>query len=252
MKQLELIHTDRIFGAVTLKDLACPESNNMALHVCQDPQAVMQNRKALEAVTLPLENWALPWQKHTANIYRITNKDKGRGSVDKNTSIMNVDALYTIEPDILIGVFTADCCGILLVDPSTPCIATIHSGWKGTVQSITEKCARQLIDEGLLHPERTLAFFSPSILFDSLEVGMEVVQQLLEHHVDIEGCIRYMPDEKAYIDNQGINIKMLRKLGITQITPSTLDTKKERNDCFSYRNEKEKVGEHFTYAYIKG
>jgi copper oxidase (laccase) domain-containing protein len=45
---------------------------------------------------------------------------------------------------------------------------------------------------------------------------------------------------------------MLRKLGITQITPSTLDTKKERNDCFSYRNEKEKVGEHFTYAYIKG
>lgn len=81
---------------------------------------------------------------------------------------------------------------------------------------------------------------------------MEVVQQLLEHHVDIEGCIRYMPDEKAYIDNQGLNIKMLRKLGITQITPSTLDTKKERNDCFSYRNEKEKVGEHFTYAYIKG
>ena len=51
---------------------------------------------------------------------------------------MNVDAVYTTEPNILIGVFTADCLGILVVDETTPCICAIHSGWKGTTLEITK------------------------------------------------------------------------------------------------------------------
>ncbi len=250
----KIIHTNTscVYGATTCKVLDNPEHNNMALHVCQKEDDVMKNRHQLsEQLQIPLSKWALPWQKHTANVYRVTKEDQGKGSTNKDTSIMNVDALYTTEPDILIGVFTADCIGLLLVDETTPCIATIHSGWKGTVQKITEKVASDLIDQDLLHPETTHAYFSPSILLDSLEVGMEVIEQLQDNQVDIEDCVRYMPNEKAYIDNQGINIKMLKKLGITNIHPSTLDTKTQLDTCFSYRNEGKKTGEHFTFGYIK-
>ncbi len=249
----KILHIDSslVYGATTLKVKENPEENNMALHVCVDPDQVMSNRYRLSnELQIPLERWTLPWQKHTAHIYRVTKDDLGKGSTDKNTSIMNVDAIYTTEPNTLIGVFTADCVGLLLVDETTPCIATIHSGWKGTVQKITEKTVQHLLDNDLIHPETTKAYFSPSILFDSLEVGMEVVDQLVENDVDIEDCVRYMPNDKAYIDNQGINIKMLKKFGIQHIFPSTLDTKKEIETCFSYRNQKQ-TGEHFTFAYIK-
>ena len=250
MNKIVHIDNDIVYGATTLKDINRPEANNLALHVCINPREVMKNRKDLEVETISMDNWALPWQKHTANIYQVTSKDKGKGAYNKESSIMEVDALYTTEPNILIGVFTADCIGLLLVDETTPCIATIHSGWKGTTQAITDKCIKELFKKGLMHPETTKAYFSPSILWDSLEVGMEVVDQIKLLSFDVDPFIKYMPNNKAYIDNQGINIQMLKNNGITQIIPSKLDTKKEVLSCFSYRNVK-KTGEHFTFAYIK-
>ena len=117
-----------------------PESNNMALHVCLNPEDVKKNRQQLaQEINLPLDCWALPWQKHTANIYRITKEDIGKGSYDANTSILNTDAVYTTESNILIGVFTADCVGLLLIDETTPCIAAIHSGWKERFKQLQTK-----------------------------------------------------------------------------------------------------------------
>lgn len=253
MRKITHINNDIIFGATTLKDIDKPEKNNTALHVCIDPSEVMKNRVELaNELDLPLSNWALPWQKHTDNIYEVTSSDKSKGSLDKDTSIMNVDAVYTTVPNILIGVFTADCVGILLVDESTPCICAIHSGWKGTVQAITDKCVKELINRNKINPSTCKAYFSPSILFDSLEVGMEVVEQIKELDFDTEPFIRYMPNEKAYIDNQGLNIQMLINNGfdINNIYPSSLDTKKEFDSCFSFRNDKQ-TGEHFTFGFIK-
>jgi len=112
----------------------------MALHVCIDPEKVMENRKALACECgIPLENWALSWQKHTDAFYEIKKEDIGAGAYNKNTSIMQVDALYTCVPNVLIGVFTADCVGMILADEENGCIAAIHSGWKGTVSAITYK-----------------------------------------------------------------------------------------------------------------
>lgn len=253
MKKIVHINNNVVFGATTLKDIEKPEKNNLALHVCIDPEKVMINRNELaNELDLPLSNWSLPWQKHTANLYEVTANDQGKGAFDKNTSIMNVDAVYTCQPNTLIGVFTADCVGLLLVDETKPCICCIHSGWKGTVQAITDKCLKELISKNKINPTTTKAYFSPSILFDSLEVGMEVVEQIKTLTFDVEPFIHYMPNNKAYIDNQGLNIQMLRNNGIKEenIFSSNLDTKKELDSCFSFRNDKQ-TGEHFTFAYLK-
>ncbi|MDD7282182.1 polyphenol oxidase family protein [Floccifex sp.] len=247
----KIIHLNtNIYGATTLKDIKAPEQNNMALHVCLNSEDVMKNRKELEKETLPLENWVLPWQKHTANVQRVSICDHGKGAYTKEDSILNVDALYTTEPNTLIGVFTADCVGVLVVDETTPCVCVIHSGWKGTAQGIVDKVVKELISKDLLHPQFTKAYFSPSILFDSLEVGMEVIDLIHNLDFDVEPFIRYMPHQKAYLDNQGLCIQMLKNNGITQIVPSTMDTKKEIETCFSYRNNKQ-TGEHFTFGFIK-
>ena len=256
MNYIQHINTT-IFGATTMKDLNAPEQNNMALHVCIQPEEVMKNREHLaKDIHLPLQNWTLPWQKHTDIYQEVGLEDQGKGAFDKNTSIMNVDAIYTTKPNQLIGVFTADCVGILLVDETAPCICAIHSGWKGTTKMITYKTVQHLIKERKINPSTTKAYFSPSILKDSLEVGLEVVEQIqaIEKEIPIhtDAFIRYAKNEKAFLDNQGLNVEMLKLCGFREenIFPSTLDTKKEKQICFSYRNDK-KTGEHFTFGYIK-
>ena len=240
-----------------MKDRSRPDQNNMALHVCNDPQGVLENRHQLEKETIPLNRWALAWQKHTDQFYRVTRKDIGKGAYDKDTSILNVDALYTTEPEILIGVFTADCLGILAFDSTTPCVCTIHSGWKGTVQKITYKTIAHLIRKQLLHPQTTQVFFGPSLQFDSLEIGQDVITQIQAMDMNTAPFLKPISEQKALFDNQGLNIQMLRDLGIPSenIHPSSYDTLKDIQDKFSYRmnnrlKEFPKCGEHFIYGYI--
>ncbi|MBP3853022.1 MAG: laccase domain-containing protein, partial [Erysipelotrichaceae bacterium] len=217
---------------------------------CTDSNQVIANRIRLAASTLPLERWALACQEHTDVCRPVNTNDLGKGTLVYETGLPACDALYTTQPDVLIGVMTADCVGILLTDPTTPCLAAIHSGWPGTLASITKKTVASLIRQGLLHPETTTAFFSPSILFSSFEVGMDLVDRFIERGFDLEGCVRQVSEEKAYLDNQGLNEKMLKECGITKIHLSKIDTKTHPDLCFSYRNKD--IGRHFTYGYIKG
>lgn len=255
-KMNPLIDTN-IFGAVTLKDHMAPEANNMALHVCLDENAVLENRHRLaKELDLPLTNWCLPWQKHSANLHIVQPEELGKGALDKESSLMNVDAIYTNLPRVLIGVFTADCVGILLVDENTPALCAIHSGWKGSAQAITYHTLETLKKEDLLDIEHVKAYFSPSILKESLEVGLEVIDQIqaMGKEIDLDVTPFIFPGKpgKAYLDNQGLNEAMLLKAGLKKenIFLSQQDTKKERTDCFSYRNDKQ-CGEHFTFGYIK-
>lgn len=248
------VHIDsgEVFAAVTLRDPDLPEAGNMDLHVCVDPAAVMQNREALaKSLDLPLSRWALPWQKHTDKLHEIRSEEAGAGAFDKDTSIMDFDAVWTSEPALLTGVFTADCCGLVFYDPVTPLVGAIHSGWKGTASEITRKTMEKLIREGKLHPESTQVWFSPSLLFDSLEVGLEVVEALKPIQAFQEQYVRYDGNGKAHIDNQGLNRQMLLDAGIPaeNIHTSDMDTI-TRPDCFSYRRDKP-TGEHFSYIFLR-
>lgn len=243
----------KINGGTTMRDTTLPECGNTALHVCINSSDVMKNRESLALESLPLSCWALPWQKHTANYYRVTADDVGKGSLSASTSIMSVDAVYTTCPSTLIGVFTADCCGILLVDPVTPLVCCIHSGWKGTAQAITYKTVSHLIESGLIDPVRCEVWFAPSIQQSSLEVGMEVIEAMEPLHslgIDVSSYYYTKPNKKAQLDNQGLNAAMLQKLGIQNIHLSDVDTK-TTPDCFSYRRDGKDCGEHFTFAWIE-
>lgn len=231
-------------AGITMKDETRPEANNMAVHKCLDAKAVITNRQHLaEQLNLPLDHWVLPDQKHTANWARVTQEDWGKGCLTNDDAIACVDALYTTEKNTLIGVFTADCLGMALVDEH--CVAVIHSGWKGTVQEIAKKLTTHLIEQQLIQPETTRIYFSPSLAYKSLELGWEVIEQLPKE------ARRFVLDNghKAFFDNQGYHIQLFKELGISHLAPSTFDTKTDRG-CFSYRKDKQ-TGEHMTFAFLR-
>ena len=49
------------------------------------------------------------------------------------------DGLITATPGLLLGIQTADCLPIILVDPKRRAVGVFHAGWRGTVKRIVEK-----------------------------------------------------------------------------------------------------------------
>jgi hypothetical protein len=72
------------------------------------------------------------------------------------------DALWTERAGEWVGVSTADCVPVLLVDPEGRRVAAVHSGWRGTDARIVARAVEALVARGS-RPERLLAAVGPSI-----------------------------------------------------------------------------------------
>ena len=84
------------------------------------------------------------------------------------------DASATNTPGLLLGVRTADCAPVLVVDPKKRVVAAIHAGWRGTLQRIVTKSIGQMQMEFGCRPADLLAAIGPAIGGCCYEVGTEV------------------------------------------------------------------------------
>jgi YfiH family protein len=96
------------------------------------------------------------------------------------------DASTTNRPGILLGVQTADCVPVLLVDPKKRAVAAIHAGWKGTLSRITEKTVGRMRLEFGSRPRDLCAAIGPSIGSCCYEVGAEFVSKFRAQFADAE------------------------------------------------------------------
>ena len=84
------------------------------------------------------------------------------------------DASTTNRPGLLLGVQTADCVPILLVDLRRHAVAAVHAGWRGTLQRIVMKTIGRMHMEFGSHPADLLTVLGPAIGGCCYEVGTEV------------------------------------------------------------------------------
>jgi YfiH family protein len=84
------------------------------------------------------------------------------------------DASVTNRPGFLLGVRTADCAPVLVVDPKRCVVAAIHAGWRGTLARIATKTIGQMQMEFGSRPQDLLAAIGPTIGGCCYEVGTEV------------------------------------------------------------------------------
>jgi polyphenol oxidase len=86
----------------------------------------------------------------------------------------SADASISNTPSLLLGVQTADCVPILLLDPKKRAVAAVHAGWRGTLQRIVEKTIGRMKMEFRTDPRDLLAAIGPAIGGCCYEVGTEV------------------------------------------------------------------------------
>ena len=245
---------ENITAGTTLKDPNQALNGNLALHTGEDASLVIANRQTLaDALQVDADQFVFANQTHSKKAYQVKADDQGRGTKTTDDAIDDVDALFTYEPNIVIGVFTADCVPVLFYDEDTGLIGAIHSGWKGTVQDVVSATFAKIKRK---HPDIYMgnmkAILGPSIAQDSFEVDKDVADQFT--------ALGYADDfiqwdarrGKYLINNQATIAEQLKRVGFLpeNIQLSDQDTLK-MTDGFSYRLDKT-PGRHFNFITRKG
>jgi YfiH family protein len=87
------------------------------------------------------------------------------------------DGLITSTSGLLLGIQTADCLPIILVDPKRCAVGVFHAGWRGTVKRIVEKGVGEMCRRFGTRPRDLKAAIGPGIHGCCYEVGEEVRQR---------------------------------------------------------------------------
>ncbi|MFC7366362.1 MULTISPECIES: peptidoglycan editing factor PgeF [Bhargavaea] len=243
---------DHVLAGMTMKDTARPEDNNMALHSCENPERVMENRRVLtDWAGVPLSRFVLAHQTHSDRFHKVTADDFGRGADSADTAIPDTDALYTFEPGVLIGSFTADCVPVIFSHEQSGLIGVIHSGWQGTVKEITPKLFRHLQDAENCAPEAFRVQLGAALSQEKFEVDRDVYEKFKALGYADDFVEYNEATGKWHIDNQKTVEAQLLQAGIPadRIVLDRTCTFKSP-DGFSYREDK-KAGRHLSFIVRK-
>jgi YfiH family protein len=143
------------------------------------------------------------------------------------------DALISDRAGIIVGVKTADCVPVLLVDTSACIVAAIHAGWRGSAENIVGGAVREMAAKWRTRPENLRAAIGPSIGVCCYEVGTEVAKQFQ----------RWIPVTKnRHLDLPAVNEAQLRAEGVDDIWKSGECTFCMADRFFSFRREREHAG----------
>ncbi|MEE9301273.1 MAG: peptidoglycan editing factor PgeF [Alphaproteobacteria bacterium] len=205
------------------------QSLNCGFGSGDDLEAVRENRsRAAQHLGVAAQALCTPYQSHSDQALVV---DEPWPPDDAPKA----DALVTRRPGIAIGVLTADCAPVLLVDPEVPVVGVAHAGWRGALGGILEAALAAMIGEGA-RPERIAALIGPCIGRDSYEVGPEFHARFLAEDPGNEGFFRparraehHLFDLAAYVAGR------LTGQGIAAVAATERDTFSDDLRFFSYR-----------------
>ncbi len=118
------------------------------------------------------------------------------------------DAGVADAPGLLLGIETADCLPVLLVDPRRGAVAAVHAGWRGTAAGIAARAASALVGRGS-RPADLLAALGPAIGPCCYEVGEELRESFPEH------LFRPGPRGRPHLDVRAANVGQLLEAGVS-------------------------------------
>ena len=194
---------------------------------------------------ISLQDMVKTKQRHTARIKIVTHENGGDGilrALDENDPY---DGLITNEKNLLLCTVEADCVPVYFYDPIKEVIAMVHSGWKGTVQEISEVAIQKMRDTFACNPADIMVAIGPHICKDCYEVGQDVFDEFTQAFTKNElQKIFLRKNEEKYLLNLQEAVKLtLLKNGIQKknIFPTSIcnfHSQIEGHSFCSYRRTK--------------
>jgi polyphenol oxidase len=149
-------------------------SLNLGLHVGDDPDAVIENRRRAAAVLgTDLDGLVFAQQVHGSRASVVGLGERGRGARDQSDALGDTDALVTTDPGTILVTLVADCVPVVLFDPHARVLACAHAGWRGTLSGVLEEAIAVMRSLGA-SADRIVAGIGPAVSKERYQVGEEV------------------------------------------------------------------------------
>ena len=217
---VELISTQRfVHGGRSTENFA---NFNLALHVNDCKDAVLQNRNILkDRFDLPSEPI---WMNQTHSSICI----------EAESSNLNIeaDASYTSRPGLVCGILTADCLPVFVSIKNGTMVGIAHAGWRGLVSGVIENLIKSFNSDG----DNLVVHLGPAISKKCFEVGDEVMSLYLSKNINFERSFTRKKN-KNYLDLYDAARVILEGFQINSISGGDRCTFQESNNFFSYRRD---------------
>ena len=209
---------------------------NMSLYYGDTKDALTNRNNFLSRLGIDYHSLVCAKQVHASNVMRVSEPDKGRGSVSYEDSIFDTDGLITDKKNLPLAIFTADCLSVFLYDPKTPAFGLLHAGWRSSKENIVGKAIKLMQKEFNTQPESIYAAFGPAIRSCCYQVGSDF-DSLFDRNLIKRG-------ESYYFDLVGFNKMSLLHSGLKErnIFDPQLCTSCRNSHFFSFRKEGKNCG----------
>jgi YfiH family protein len=204
-------------------------SLNCSLSSPDHPQAVSENR-ARVARALGVEPTHLLGltQVHGDRVITATTQwAPGQGE--------KADAMVTDQPDLALGIVTADCAPVLFADATRRIVGAAHAGWRGAVAGVLEATITAMIALGAT-PAGITAAIGPCIAQASYEVGSDLRDAVLARSpVDTRFFAPGQHPDRWQFDLAGYCAARLTAAGVGHVIVTGFDTMADEDRFFSHR-----------------
>lgn len=249
---LEVLHESfKAFAATTWRgpDIVAsdPYSGFSICHYTGDLSGHWRScRRSLERFCgVTPERLIVPRQTHSATVLTLSGKDFDDGEMAVATeSLEGVDAVVTDIRNLVIGVNTADCLPLILIDEEAGVAGAVHAGWRGAVAGIAVNALHAMERLGA-YPVRVKALMAPCILLNEFEVGEEVAG-----HFPRE-CVSRGYGERPHVNLPLAVAMQLRGCGVTDIKFPPAGTLSNPRRYFSARAAGIASGRNFTFVFLR-
>jgi len=186
------------------------------------------------------------------NVYFINQvHDKNLRKIENNSlnEILEYDGLITNCQEKVLATCYADCVPLLFFDPVKKVIASVHSGWKGTIAEIGKNTIETMIKEYKSNIKDIIACIGPSIGACCFEVSKDVWDKFNK----IFPTSTLIENEKYKVDLWQANKEQLINNGIAEynIEISQICTSCNNDKFYSYRRGDKEKGRFTAYIMLK-
>ena len=223
-KSIEHAFFNRLGGKSTgiYKSLNCgPNSSDKKNNILKNLKIIKKKIKSKSKKIILLN------QIHSNKFYYINDKIK------PSNNKFQGDALITSRKKIPIGVLTADCVPILMLDHKKKMIAAIHAGWKGAYKNIIKRVFKFMLKKGCSSKNITAAV-GPCISSANYQVREDFLKRFIKK--DKKNIIFFKGTKnKNYFNLSKYICFQLKSLNIKKIDIIGKDTFNAKNNFFSAR-----------------
>lgn len=163
------------------------------------------------------------------------------------------DALITSRPDTPLGIITADCFPVVLVAPTLPLIGIVHSGRKGTADSVVPTAVHQMCQQFNLRPDAIFASIGPGIGVCCYEVDEASAAPFRGQFSGADSIFRPSRANHLFLDLPRAIFLQLRAIGmpVQHIWDAHLCTACHPQWFYSYRREGRRSGRMLNVVMIR-